>query len=331
MGTVNYVQIAEARNRIDESIHLTPVVSSALLNQWLGHEIFFKAECLQKVGAFKARGALNAVSAYLEVHGCGPTRVIANSSGNHAQAVAWACREKGIPCTIFMPQDTSLVKVQGTRSYGAEVVQLPTRVEVDAAVQAAAEQGGVFWIPPYNHEWVIAGQGTVVAEAIGQIDGKIDAVFAPCGGGGLLSGSLVASRHLDPEMQVIGVEPEQADDAFRSRKLGEIVKLDHSPCTLADGARTLSVGSKTFPHIQQLDEFYLCSEERLIYWTQWLNHLLKLRIEPTGAMAMEGVWQWLQTQDKPKRVLMILSGGNMDANTTRAVWQQDYLHQVPGF
>ena len=329
MTVVDFEQVAEARRRIVGSVHRTPVVSSHLLNHWLGHEVFFKAECLQKVGAFKARGALNAVAAYIETHGKAPKRVIANSSGNHAQAVAWSCNEREIPCTIYMPEDTSAVKVQGTRSYGAEVVLLPSRMEVDAATESAAREDGVFWIPPYNHEWVIAGQGTVVAEALEQIEGGIDAVFAPCGGGGLLSGSLVSGRQLDPQMQVIGVEPANADDAFRSREKGKIVKLDASPNTLADGARTLSLGSITFPHVQQADGFYRCSEDRLIYWTQWLNHLLKLRIEPTGAMATEGLWQWMQTQDPGKRVLVILSGGNMDAKTCRAVWDSDYLDQPP--
>lgn len=131
-------------------------------------------------------------------------------------------------------------------------------------------------------------------------------------------------------MRVIGVEPELADDAFRSRREGRIVKLDASPSTLADGARTLCIGSKTFPFIQELDDICRCSETRLIYWTQWLNHLLKLRIEPTGAMAMEGVWQWAQTQSNPRRLLVVLSGGNMDPKTSRAIWDVNCLDQVPG-
>ena len=167
----------KARIRVSEGIHLTPIVSSRLLNQWLGHEVFFKAECLQKVGAFKSRGALNAVSAYIEKQGSNPKRVIANSSGNHAQAVAWACSKREIPCVITMPEDTSKVKVEATRSYGANIVTMPTRAEVDAATKAAAEENGVFWIPPYNHDWVIAGQGTVAAESLEQVE-SIDAIFA---------------------------------------------------------------------------------------------------------------------------------------------------------
>jgi len=329
MLTVNFEHVSMARRRIAGYLHRTPVFTSEKLNHWFGHDVFFKAECLQKVGAFKARGALNAVTAYLETHGRKPKRIIANSSGNHAQAVAWACSKLGVPCTLYMPQDTSLVKVQATRDYLAEVVLLPTRMEVDSATQMASKEDGVFWIPPYNHEWVIAGQGTAVAEALEQVS-DLDAVFAPCGGGGLLSGSLIATRRMSPKSKVFGVEPRNADDAFQSRKRGEIVKFDKSPQTLADGARTLSLGSLTFPFISELDDFFLCSEDRLIYWTQWLSHLLKLHVEPTGAMAMEGCVQWLKTQGRKKqRVLVVVSGGNMDVLTARQIWAEDCLIHSP--
>ena len=227
-----------------------------------------------------------------------------------------------------MPEGTSEVKVAGTRSYGAEVIQLEGRSAVDAAAAREAEKPGVFWVPPYNHEWVIAGQGTAAAEAFEQVTG-VHAVFAPCGGGGLLSGTFIASRHLSPGTRIIGVEPLNANDAERSRNTGSIVKFTESPATLADGARTLSLGDKTYPLIRQLDNFYTCTEPRLIYWTQWLQHLLKLHIEPTGAMAMEGVWQWLGCQTTSKKVLVMLSGGNMDRKTSAEVWKQDWLTQPP--
>jgi threonine dehydratase len=227
-----------------------------------------------------------------------------------------------------MPQGTSLVKQLGTRHYGAELVLLPDRATVDAAAAAAAGQQGVFWIPPYDHEWVVAGQGTAALEALDAL-GSVHAVAAPCGGGGLLSGTLIATRSQCPQAQVIGVEPAAAADAWESRQLGRIVTLPRSPETLADGARTLSLGAITFPFVTQLDAFYTCSEERIAYWTQWLTHLLKLQIEPTAALGMEGAWRWLQTQKRARRILVILSGGNLDAALYRRIWECDWLCQPP--
>ena len=325
---IDFQDIKDAHQRIKDHINPTPVLSSSLLNQWLGHDIYFKAELLQKVGAFKARGGCNAVQLLKEQH---PDikRVVANSSGNHAQAIAWSAARLGIPATIYMPTFASEVKAQATRSYGAEVIQLDTRQAVDQAVAEAANEPGVYWIPPFNDEAVIAGQGTACLEAIGQLEQPVDAVFAPCGGGGLISGTLVAARALLPEAQVMAVEPLAGDDAMRSYLTGAIQKLDEAPQTLADGAMTLSVGDKTFAHIRQLDDFFAVDEVPMAYWTQWLQHLLKLHVEPTSAMVMNGVCQWLRRQTSRQQVLVILTGGNIDAATMRRVWATDHLTRVP--
>ncbi len=320
--------IVKAQQRIEPYINTTPVLSSSRLNQWLGHEIYFKAECLQKIGAFKARGGCNAVQVLRDMQ---PNikRVVANSSGNHAQAVAWAAQQFNLPATIYMPSFASKVKAQATRSYGAQVVLLEQRQAVDAAVEAAAQEAGVYWIPPFNDDAVIAGQGTAAYEALQQCKMPMDAVFAPCGGGGLISGTLVAARHLQPDCKVIAAEPLAADDAFRSFHAGKIQYLDAAPDTLADGAMTLSVGEKTFAHIKHLDDFYVVDEVLIAYWAQWLQHLLKLHVEPTSAMTMGAVCQWLRKQHQPQRVMVILSGGNIDAAMQRKIWQQDYLTQQP--
>lgn len=325
---IKFAAIEQAHQRIKPYINETPVVSSELLNQWLGHEIYFKAECLQKIGAFKARGGCNAVQSLLLSHSS-VKRIVANSSGNHAQAVAWAGAQFKIPVTIYMPSFASKVKAQATRSYGAEVVLLDTRQEVDQAVEDAAKQDGVFWIPPFNDEAVIAGQGTAAFEALQQINQPLDAVFAPCGGGGLISGTLVATRAMQPQTQVIAVEPQTADDAYRSYKSKKIQRLPDAPKTLADGAMTLSIGPKTFEHIRMLNDFYTVDEQSIAYWTQWLQHLLKMHIEPTSAMAMAGVHQWLQMNSLKQRVLVILSGGNIDAHMMQKVWATDYLTKRP--
>ncbi len=325
---IEFAAIEQAHQRIKPYINETPVVTSALLNQWLGHEIYFKAECLQKVGAFKSRGGCNAVQQLLHTY---PKvkRIVANSSGNHAQAVAWAGAQFNIPVTIYMPSFASKVKAQATRSYGAEVVLLDTRQEVDQAVEDAAKQDGVFWIPPFNDDAVIAGQGTAAYEALQQLNQPLNAVFAPCGGGGLISGTLVAIRSMQAQTQVIAVEPKAADDAYRSYRSKKIQKLEDAPKTLADGAMTLSIGPKTFEHIRQLNDFYTVDEEAIAYWTQWLQHLLKMHIEPTSAMAMAGVHQWLQMNSLKQRVLVILSGGNIDAAMMEKIWATDYLTKRP--
>jgi len=319
--------IAQARERIGKFINDTPMVSSSLLNHWLGHEIFFKLECMQKVGAFKVRGACNAVSRLVEDNQ-NPKHIVANSSGNHSQAVAWASQQFNLPATIYMPHYSSAIKIQATASYGAEINLCETRNEADEKVKQAAEEKGTFWLPPYNHEYIIAGQGTAAYDALRAVD-DIDAIFAPCGGGGLLSGTLVAARGLSPHTQVIGVEPMNANDAAESLRKNAIQRLEDVPDTLADGAMTMSVGPLTFEYLKLLDGFYEIEESFIVYWTQWLNHLLKVRIEPTCAMSMEAVSRWLKTQKTKKRVMVMISGGNMDQHTMSKIWSRNCLDQIP--
>lgn len=319
--------ISKANERIAGLVHKTPIFTSSLLNQWTGHDIFFKAECMQKIGAFKARGACNTLAWLLE-NTIIPKHIVANSSGNHAQAVAWAASRFDIPSTIFMPSYSSKVKIQATASYGAEVMLCETRAEVDEKVRLASEEEGTYWIPPFNHDQVIAGQGTAAYEAIHELR-EVDAVFAPCGGGGLLSGSLIATRALAPEAKVIGAEPLNANDAAQSLRMHSIQKLQSVPDTLADGAMTIAVGNITFEYLKQLDDLYEIEESRILYWTQWLSHLLKVRVEPTSAMAMEATFRWLSGQSSKKRALVILSGGNMDQETSLKIWAVNCLNEVP--
>ncbi len=325
--SVSISDVQDAARRIVPYVNKTPLVGSTRLNAWLGHEIIFKVECLQKTGAFKARGACNAIAKLVE-QGQPPARVIANSSGNHAQAIAWASAIFNVPATLYMPRGVSAVKAQATAAYGADTVISENRAQTDAAVEIAADVPGTVWIPPYNHVDVIAGQGTAAMEALEET-GRVDAVFAPCGGGGLLSGTLLATRHLCASAAVIGVEPALANDAAQSIRLGSIQSLASSPDTIADGARTLAVGKLTFPFLQQLDGFYEVDELRIFYWSQWLSHLLKLHVEPTSAMVMEGVVQWLSHQDRAQKVLVILSGGNIDSASNAKLWSQDHLFTLP--
>jgi threo-3-hydroxy-L-aspartate ammonia-lyase len=314
--------VADAYARIACHINATPLLSSHTLDHQLGHRIVFKAEGFQKVGAFKARGALNTLLS-LKEEGRLPASVCAYSSGNHAQAVAWAAKLLGVKATIFIPKNASAIKIQATRAYGADVVVTENRAAAEEGVKALVKQG-VYLIPPYDHDMVIAGQGTAAFEAL-QGGAEPDAIFAPCGGGGLISGTWLAAQALRPEAQVFACEPLNANDAARSLRSGKIEAYTGTPDTLADGARTPSVSERTFAYLKQISGIYEISEAEMILWTQVLSHLLKVAVEPTSAMAMAGANAWLATQDGPRKVLIVLSGANISPETYAKVWAEDRL------
>lgn len=318
--------VIEALQRLRDYLPVTPLVGSDLLNTWLGHEIIFKAEGFQRVGAFKIRGALNALLALKEQNQL-PKEVVAFSSGNHAQAVALAAQMLDIKATVIMPEFVSKVKQQATRSYGAEVILTRTRREAENRAQEATSRGGYLLHPSANN-YVIAGQGTACYEAL-QDGIAADAIFATCGGGGLLSGTWLAAQLLKPRAKIFAAEPAIANDAAESYRSGKIMEFSDTPMTIADGARTLHVSELTFQYLKKLDGFYEISEEQIIYWTQWLQHLLKILVEPTAALAMAAAFEWLKTQTKKQRVLVILSGGNIGAVAHRQIWEKDYLNQPP--
>lgn len=324
---ISFSDITDARQRVASKIHQTPIYESSLLNKWLGSRILFKAECLQRTGAFKVRGALNVLAKLAEANQL-PNKIVANSSGNHAQAVAYAANLYKIPATIFSAQNVSAVKAAATQFYGAKMSLFETRVEADNAVQDAATDKDTVWIPPFNHPDIIAGQGTLLLDTLDQT-GEVDAVFAPCGGGGLLSGTFITARALCPKAKVIGAEPLNSNDAAQSLRRGNIVRLDGPSDTLADGAATPSVGEHTFPFLQQLDALHEVSEQHIAYWTQWLQHLLKLHLEPTSAMTMQAVVEWLRTVPRGQKVVVLLSGGNIDQQKMSLIWSTDYLAQLP--
>lgn len=326
MNDVRPEDIAAAQARITGHVHRTPLIQSETLNRALGHRIVFKAESLQKTGAFKLRGATNTLKALKEQNALSD-QVCAFSSGNHAQAVAYAARAMGVKATVFIPKQASGLKIAATRACGAEVVVTETRQIAEAAVAEYIERGATF-VHPYDNPHVIAGQGTACLEAL-QGGVEADAVFAPCGGGGLMSGTWLATRLVRPQAKVFACEPAMANDAHRSVQSGRIVRLNETPMTIADGVRTLAVSERTLSCLRQLDGFYEVEESDIILWSQWLTHLLKLTIEPTSAMCMAGVAQWLKTQTAPRTVLVILSGGNIGTDTHRQIWAEDRLLTLP--
>jgi threonine dehydratase len=336
MSALGLDDVAAAAARIAGRVLHTPVVASRTLDAMLGHALLFKCENLQRIGAFKARGALNTML-WLREQGRLPGAVVAFSSGNHAQAVAWAARDLGVRATIFMHAQSSAIKRAATEAYGARVVLRERRADAEREAEEMGNESGCALIPPYDHDQIICGQGTAALEALDERP-EVEAVFAPVGGGGLLSGTLIATKGSGPApggrgapRLVFGGEPLLANDAARSLREGRIVAFDDAPATLADGARTLSVSARTFGYLRQCDGIFEIEEEEMAAWTQWLTHLLKLQIEPTGALGMAAAARWLAQQPAgPRRTaLVILSGGNADAATMRRVWTNDHLARSP--
>jgi threonine dehydratase len=306
---VTYADVAAAAERLAGHARRTPVMTSRTVDERTGAKVFFKCENLQRIGAFKFRGAFNALSQLApEARRRG---VLAYSSGNHAQAVALAGRELGIRVTIVMPVDAPAVKIEATRGYGAEIVLYDKQKEVrEEVAERTARERGLAMIPPFDHPHVIAGQGTAAKELI-EDAGKLDFLFVPVSGGGLISGCAVAAAQLSPGCRVIGVEPEAGDDATRSFKT-KTLQSCHNPDTIADGARTHSLGKLTFPLVlRYVSDMVTVSDAELVRATLYLWERMKIVVEPTGALGAAGLFE----RGLPvagKKVGVILSGGNVD-------------------
>ncbi len=313
--------------RVQPHVVRTPLFYSKLLNEWLGgHRILFKCENFQKVGAFKARGAMNVLMKLKEENRL-PERVVAFSLGNHSGGVAWACKKLGIPARIYLQNGASALKIQATKSYGPEVILCESRQAAMARVAEDVKEGWYF-IHPYDHDDIIAGQGTCALE-IHEEEPELDAMFIPIGGGGLASGSLLATRLMQRETKLYGVEPLRANDAAQSVRAGKIIGFDSPPDTIADGVRTLAMTERTFHYVKQLDGMYEVPEADIYYWTQWIAHLVKITAEPSCAMNTNAAFEWLKTQTSPKTVAVIISGGNVDADTHRQIWAENHLDVTP--
>jgi threonine dehydratase len=318
-AVVCYEHVADAARRLDGVAHQTPVLTSRSLDARLGARAFLKAENLQRGGAFKFRGAFNALSQLSE--DARARGVVAYSSGNHAQAVALAGRVLGIPVTVVMPKDAPRAKRAATEGYGARVIEYDRatqrREELAREVQ---QREGLQLIPPFDHPDVIAGQGTAARELFERV-GELDVLLVPCGGGGLLSGSALAARRLSPGCRVVGVEPEAGDDATRSFRSGRLETV-HDPKTIADGARTPSLGELTFPLVRQLvDDMLTVSDAQIVRCMRFLWERLKVVVEPTGALGLAAAYAGA-LDVRGQRVGAILSGGNVDLALALA-WFRD--------
>jgi threo-3-hydroxy-L-aspartate ammonia-lyase len=304
-------KIKAAAQRLESVAHVTPVLTSRTLNELTGAQIFLKCENLQRIGAFKFRGAYNAISRLTDAQRA--TGVITYSSGNHAQAVALVGRMLGVRTVIVMPDDAPATKRQATEAYGATVVGYnPEETTRESLAGELQRQHGYVLIPPFDHVDVIAGQGTAALELCAQV-GKLDMLLAPCGGGGLLSGSAIAAAAQSPGCRTIGIEPELADDATRSFRTRTLQTVHH-PQTIADGTRTSSLGEITFPLVlAHVSDMRTVSEEAIMEAVRFLFFRMKIVVEPSGALGVAALLSGsIQGQG---RVGVILSGGNIDGPT----------------
>ena len=317
--TVTFDDISRASKTLEGVANRTPVHKSRTLDERAGSHVFLKCENFQRSGAFKFRGAYYALSQLDAAQK--KAGVLTFSSGNHAQALALAGRMLGVGVTVVMPTDAPEVKRRATEGYGGEIV-LYDRDETSRealGAQLAAERG-LTVVPPYDHPHIVAGQGTAVKELLDEV-GSLDYVFVPCGGGGLLSGSALSVRALCPSARVIGVEPATADDAARSFRSKSLVSVSN-PDTVADGARTPSLGALTFRLVlENVDDILTVSDDDLLRQTHFLWERMKLVVEPTGALGLAGVMNTAPSL-AGARVGVVVSGGNADFASLVGHWNR---------
>ena len=304
-----FADVQAAAQRLQGVAHRTPVMRSSTLDKLTGAEFFFKCENFQRMGAFKFRGGYNALSQFTPEQA--KRGAIAFSSGNHAQAVALSARILGMPAVILMPEDAPAAKLDATRGYGAEVITFNRFTEDrEALTQRIAQERGMTLVPPYNHRDVIAGQGTSAMELLADVP-NLDYLFVCLGGGGLLSGCLLAAKAMAPQCKVYGVEPEAGNDAQQSLRKGEIVKID-TPKTIADGAQTQAIGDLTYAIIRRdVTDIVTASDAQLVDTMRFYAERMKIVVEPTGALSLAGA-RHSGLDLKGARVGVLISGGNVD-------------------
>jgi len=310
---LQYGDVEQAAARIEGAAHRTPVLTSrtadAAVDPAGGAKLFFKCENLQRMGAFKFRGAYNAIARFNEEQR--RAGVLTYSSGNHAQAIALSARLAGIRAAIIMPNDAPALKVAATREYGGEVIFYDRYTENREEIgRRLAQERGMTLIPPYDHPDVIAGQGTAAKELFDDV-GELDVLLVPLGGGGLLAGSALSASALSPNCKVIGVEPEAGNDGQQSLRSGQIVDIG-VPQTIADGAQTSHLGQHNFDVIRRLvDDIVTVSDAQLVETMKFFAERMKMVVEPTGCLAAAAALQGVYPV-AGKKVGILISGGNVD-------------------
>ncbi len=309
MNLPTFDDVQRAAQRIQGVAHRTPVLTSRTADARSGAQLFFKCENLQRMGAFKFRGGYNAIAALDE--GAKQRGVLAFSSGNHAQAIAYAGRMLGVKTAIVMPSDAPRLKIAATREYGAEVILYDRYTEDREAIsERISTERGMTMIPPFNHRDVIAGQGTSAMELFEDVP-DLDLLLVCMGGGGLVSGCALAAKALQPKCKVIGVEPEAGNDGQQSFRKGEIVKID-VPKTIADGASTQALGDLTFAIVRRdVSDVLTATDAQLVEAMRFFAERMKMVVEPTGCLAAAAAFNAIAPV-AGKRVGVLISGGNID-------------------
>ncbi len=318
-----FSRVVDARRLLDGYANETPVITSRTLDSRVGASLFLKCENFQRAGSFKFRGAFNAISRLTDEERA--SGVVTHSSGNHAQAVALVGNLLDVQTTIVMPNDAPPMKRAATEEYGAKVVDYdPVKVTREAISADLVREHGYTLVPPYDHRHIVSGQGTATLELIDEID-DLDVILAPCGGGGLLSGTGVAARGANRNCRVIGVEPEVADDATRSFYTGKLHTVRNPP-TIADGTRTPSLGEITFPLVQEyVQDMVTVSEDSIVESVRFLFERMKLVVEPSGALGIAALLSG--RAPAAGRIGVIISGGNIDGRTMASILFRDMKPQ----
>jgi len=306
---VQYSDIEAAAQRLEGVAHRTPIMTSRTLNEQTGNKVFLKCETFQRMGAFKFRGAYNAISQLSDEEKA--RGVLTFSSGNHGQAVALSSKLLGVSATVIMPNDAPSVKINAVRGYGAEVLLYDRTVSVrEALADEVVSKRNLTLIPPFNHAHIVAGQGTAAKELFEDV-GELDYLLVPCGGAGLLSGCALSANHFAPECIIIGVEPESGDDGVKSFKSGKLETV-YNPQTIADGARTHSLGDITLAIIlAHVDLMTTASDIELIRSLKFIWERMKLIVEPTATLGFSHLFCG-HLDVKNKRIGVLISGGNVD-------------------
>jgi len=308
---LNFEDVVNSYNRIQKYVKNTSLISNQEINNEIKANIFFKCDNFQETRSFKARGAFNAILSYKEKNNKFPEKIVAVSSGNHAQAIAYACNVFKIKALIYMDKNVLKSKIDATKSWGAEVVLCENRAQANSESEEKIKEG-YFFIHPSDNDDVILGQATACYEALISQGEEFDAIFAPVGGGGLIAGAYLAAQGLSKNAKIIGCEPAIANDAALSLRNNEIFSFDKSPQTIADGARTLAVSDRCFYYLKKISQIIEVSEEEIRYWHENFIAITKIKIEPTSALAIAGAKKYVEKNysRELKKILVIISGAN---------------------
>ena len=308
------VMVKKAHNRIIKYIHKTPIMQLENLNEMVSNNIYFKMDSMQITGAFKIRGVLNFLLSMQEKANL-PSKIVGYSTGNHGLAMAYAAKMLNIAARVYLPKNVSLIKKNIAAYYGAEIIEVDTRQEAeDLALHDSLN--GFTYLHPSDSDLTIAGAGTMCFEALLEMQTMNifpDYIFAPCGGGGLLAGSYLAKELLSPNTEFHGVEPLNANDAYKTVKYGSLFRFTDSPNTIADGLRALSVSTRTLEYLKKLDEIHLVSEESILFWTAYLIQNMQQPCEPSAAVSMAAAYEMIKANNiRGKNILILITGGNID-------------------